>query len=71
MNEATMKIALQIINPPYNEMLDQAVYELQKCKCGSVFAKPLDIVAQNLPQYLDIIEDPLDLQTLRTNLSLN
>ena len=40
-----MKIALQVINPPYSEMLDQAVYELQKSKCGQMFAKPLDMIA--------------------------
>lgn len=45
MNEAIMKIALQVINPPYSEMLDQAVYELQKSKCGQMFAKPLDMIA--------------------------
>ncbi|KAK5174943.1 transcription initiation at TATA-containing promoter protein [Saxophila tyrrhenica] len=58
----------EAMTPAQRSFLLEKVKNLKKTKNSGPFAKPVDPVALNIPNYLTIIEKPMDLSTLETNL---
>ncbi|XP_071724020.1 transcription factor GTE7-like [Rutidosis leptorrhynchoides] len=62
------------VNPENATMLKncaQILTKLMKHKFGYIFNSPVDVVGMNLHDYYDIVKTPMDLGTVKSNMSKN
>lgn len=50
------------------KMLSDGLRNIKKSKSAAAFAKPVDAIALHIPQYYDIIKNPVDLSTMEQRL---
>ncbi|TNJ29266.1 Bromodomain-containing protein [Giardia muris] len=77
-NSTERTLSDDVLRCAYTRITDELRHLLMRCiesakkarTFGSVFAEPVDYIALQIPDYLEVIKRPMDLSTLKNNLLL-